>query len=52
MGVYVSNPGKPPGRRSRPLALRQQDLFRIPYDYLLDIAPPVDEDADLPPDFP
>jgi len=52
MGVYVSNPGKPPSRRSRPLALRQQDLFRIPDDHLLDIAPSVDEDTDLPPDFP
>jgi hypothetical protein len=52
MGVYISNSGKPPGRRPRSLALGQQDLLRIPDDHLLDVPPPVDEDADLPPDFP
>ena len=52
VGVDVSNPGEPPGRRSRALPVRQQNLPRISDDHLLDVALTVDEDSGLPSDFP
>ena len=52
VGVDVSNPGEPAGRRPRALPVGQKNLLRISDDHLLDISPPVDEDSGLPSDFP
>jgi len=52
MGVDVSNPGESTGRGSEPFLGGQENLFRVADDHLLYVAPAVDEDPDLPTDFP
>lgn len=52
VGVDVSNPGESAGRGSKSFLGREQNLSRVANDHLLNVAPAVDEDADLPADFP
>ena len=52
MGVNESNAGQPSGRRPGTLPVGQQNLLCISDDYLLNVTPAVDQDSDLPSDFP
>jgi hypothetical protein len=52
MGVDVTDPRQPPGRRSGSLALGQEDLLCISNDDLQYVAPAIDQDSELPAYFP